>query len=117
LLQEIRSTILAEQLDAQEQAVNFVNFRGTPRTSLEAVSVNLANDAMTDTVRDDLLAVSMDTLLYVDNIPVGLIPAGFFEGFVRAGLGHLVDETLNLLCLYLTQFTQHLMYNGKITTH
>jgi hypothetical protein len=62
----------------EEQAVNFVNFRGTPRTSLEAVSVNLANDAMTNTVRDDLLAVSMDTLLYVDNIPIGLIPAGFF---------------------------------------
>jgi hypothetical protein len=35
LLQEIRTTILAEQADAQEQAVNFVNFRGTPRTSLE----------------------------------------------------------------------------------
>ncbi len=34
---------------------------------------------MTDTVRDDLLAVSMDTLLYVDNIPVGLISSGFFE--------------------------------------
>jgi hypothetical protein len=83
LLQEIRNTILAQQLDAQEQAVNFVNFRGTPRTSLEEVSVNLANDAMTNTVRDDLLAVSMDTLLYVDNIPVGLISSGFFEGFVE----------------------------------
>jgi hypothetical protein len=82
LLQEIRNTILAEQADAEEQAVNFVNFRGTPRTSLESVSVNLANDAITNTVRDDLLAVSMDTLLYVDNIPVGLIPAGSFEGFV-----------------------------------
>jgi hypothetical protein len=35
LLQEIRTTILAEQADAEEQAVNFVNFRGTPRTSLE----------------------------------------------------------------------------------
>jgi hypothetical protein len=79
LLQEIRTTILAEQVDAQEQAVNFVNFRGTPRTSLEEVSVNLANDAMTNTVRDDLLAVSMDTLLYVDNIPIGLIPAGFLR--------------------------------------
>jgi hypothetical protein len=84
---------------------------------LEAVSVNLANDAMTNTVRDDLLAVSMDTLLYVDNIPVGLLPAGFLRALLRAGLGDLVDETLNLLCLYLTQFTQHLMYNGKITTH
>jgi hypothetical protein len=96
LLQEIRTTILAEQADAEEQAVNFVNFRGTPRTSLEAVSVNLANDAMTNTVRDDLLAVSMDTLLYVDNIPVGLIPAGSFEGFVEGWTWSLGRRNLEL---------------------
>jgi hypothetical protein len=96
LLQEIRPTILAEQNDAEEQAVNFVNFRGTPRTSLEAVSVNLANDAMTNTVRDDLLAVSMDTLLYVDNIPIGLIPSGFFEGFVEGWTWSLERRNLEL---------------------
>jgi hypothetical protein len=96
LLQEIRTTILADQLDAQEQAVNFVNFRGTPRTSLEEVSVNLANDAMTNTVRDDLLGVSMDTLLYVDNIPIGLIPAGFFEGFVEGWTWGLNRRNLEL---------------------
>jgi hypothetical protein len=96
LLQEIRSTILAEQNDAEEQAVNFVNFRGTPRTSLGEVSVNLANDAMTNTVRDDLLAVSMDTLLYVDNIPVGLISSGFFEGFVEGWTWSLERRNLEL---------------------
>jgi hypothetical protein len=96
LLQEIRPTILAEQNDAEEQAVNFVNFRGTPRTSLEAVSVNLANDALTNTVRDDLLAVSMDTLLYVDNIPVGLISSGFFEGFVEGWTWSLDRRNLEL---------------------
>jgi hypothetical protein len=96
LLQEIRTTILAQQADAEEQAVNFVNFRGTPRTSLESVSVNLANDAITNTVRDDLLAVSMDTLLYVDNIPVGLIPSGFFEGFVEGWSWNLSRRSLEL---------------------
>jgi hypothetical protein len=96
LLQEIRRTILAEQADAEEQAVNFVNFRGTPRTSLEEVSVNLANDAMTNTVRDDLLAVSMDTLLYVDNIPIGLISSGFFEGFVEGWTWSLGRRNLEL---------------------
>jgi hypothetical protein len=96
LLQEIRSTILAEQADAEEQAVNFVNFRGTPRTSLGEVSINLANDAITNTVRDDLLAVSMDTLLYVDNIPVGLISSGFFEGFVEGWTWSLERRNLEL---------------------
>jgi hypothetical protein len=96
LLQEIRRTILAEQADAEEQAVNFVNFRGTPRTSLGEVSINLANDAITNTVRDDLLAVSMDTLLYVDNIPIGLIPAGSFEGFVEGWTWSLGRRNLEL---------------------
>ena len=57
LLQDVRSTILAETLDATEQATNFVNYRGTPRTSLEEISLNLANGNMTDTTRDDLLDV------------------------------------------------------------
>jgi hypothetical protein len=96
LLQEIRSTILAEQADAEEQAVNFVNFRGTPRTSLGEVSINLANDAISNTVRDDLLAVSMDTLLYVDNIPVGLISSGFFEGFCEGWTWSLGRRNLEL---------------------
>ncbi len=30
LLEEIRSTILAQTVDATEQATNFVNYRGTP---------------------------------------------------------------------------------------
>ena len=96
LLEEIRSTILAQTLDAQEQATNFVNYRGTPRTSLEAVSVNLAHSDMTNTVRDDLLAVTMDTLLYLENIPVGLIPEGYFEGFVEGWTWTLGRKNLEL---------------------
>jgi hypothetical protein len=96
LLQEIRNTILAQQVDAEEQAVNFVNFRGTPRTSLESVTVNLSNDGMTNLVRDDLLSVSMDTLLYLDNVPVGLLPEGYFEGFVEGWTWTLGRNNLEL---------------------
>lgn len=96
LLEEIRSTILAQTIDATEQATNFVNYRGTPRTSLEAVSVNLAHSDMTNTVRDDLLAVTMDSLLYLDNIPVGLIPEGYFEGFVEGWTWTLGRKNLEL---------------------
>ena len=96
LLEEIRSTILAQTVDATEQATNFVNYRGTPKTSLEAVSVNLAHSDMTNTVRDDLLAVTMDSLLYLDNIPVGLIPEGYFEGFVEGWTWTLGRKNLEL---------------------
>ena len=119
LLEEIRSTILAQTLDAQEQATNFVNYRGTPRTSLEAVSVNLAHSDMTNTVRDDLLAVTMDSLLYLDNIPVGLITEGYFEGFVAGWTWTLGRKNLELTMsvsnsIYSTLDVQWEDYNALI---
>jgi hypothetical protein len=119
LLEEIRSTILAQTVDATEQATNFVNYRGTPRTSLEAVSVNLAHSDMTNTVRDNLLGVSMDTLLYLDNIPVGLIPEGYFEGFCEGWTWTLGRKNLELTMsvsnsIYSTLDVQWEDYNATI---
>ena len=119
LLEEIRSTILAETVDATEQATNFVNYRGTPKTSLEAVSVNLAHSDMTNTVRNDLLAVTMDSLLYLDNIPVGLIPEGYFEGFVEGWTWTLGRKNLELTMsvsnsIYSTLDVQWEDYNALI---
>ena len=119
LLEEIRATILAETVDATEQATNFVNYRGTPKVSLEAVSVNLAHSNMTNTVRDDLLAVTMDSLLYLDNIPVGLIVEGYFEGFVEGWTWTLGRNNLELSMsvsnsIYSTLDVQWEDYNALI---
>ena len=119
LLEEVRSTILAETADATEQATNFVNYRGTPKVSLEEVTVNLANSNMTNTVRDNLLGVSMDTLLYLDNIPVGLIPEGSFEGFVEGWTWTLGRNNLELAMsvsnsIYSTLDVQWEDYNSSI---
>ena len=119
LLEEIRATILAQTVDATEQATNFVNYRGTPKTSLEAVSVNLAHSDMTNTVRDDLLAVTMDSLLYLDNIPVGLIVEGYFEGFVEGWTWTLGRKNLELTMsvsnsIYSTLDVQWEDYNASI---
>jgi hypothetical protein len=119
LLQEVRSTILAETADATEQATNFVNYRGTPKVSLEEVTVNLAHSDMTNTVRDNLLGVSMDTLLYLDNIPVGLIPEGYNEGFVEGWTWTLGRKNLELTMsvsnsIYSTLDVQWEDYNSVI---
>jgi hypothetical protein len=119
LLEEIRSTILAETADATEQATNFVNYRGTPKASLEEVTVNLANSDMTNTVRDNLLGVSMDTLLYLDNVPVGLLPEGYFEGFVEGWTWTLGRNNLELAMsvsnsIYSTLDVQWEDYNSVI---
>jgi hypothetical protein len=119
LLEEVRSTILAETADATEQATNFVNYRGTPKVSLEEVTVNLAHSDMTNTVRDNLLGVSMDTLLYLDNIPVGLIPEGYNEGFVEGWTWTLGRKNLELTmsvsnAIYSTLDVQWEDYNSAI---
>jgi hypothetical protein len=119
LLEEVRSTILAETADATEQATNFVNYRGTPKVSLEQVTVNLSNSDMTNTVRDNLLGVSMDTLLYLDNIPVGLIAEGYNEGFVEGWTWTLGRNNLELAMsvsnsIYSTLDVQWEDYNSVI---
>jgi hypothetical protein len=119
LLEEVRSTILAQTADATEQATNFVNYRGTPKVSLEEVTVNLANSDMTNTVRDNLLGVSMDTLLYLDNIPVGLIAEGYNEGFVEGWTWTLGRKNLELTMsvsnsIYSTLDVQWEDYNSVI---
>ena len=119
LLEEVRSTILAQTADATEQATNFVNYRGTPKVSLEEVTVNLAHSDMTNTVRDNLLGVSMDTLLYLDNIPVGLIPEGYNEGFVEGWTWTLGRNNLELTMsvsnsIYSTLDVQWEDYNSVI---
>jgi len=119
LLEEVRPTILAQLTDATEQATNFVNYRGTPKASLEEVTVNLANSNMTNSVRDNLLSVSMDTLLYLDNIPVGLIPEGSFEGFVEGWTWTLGRNNLELAMsvsnsIYSTLDVQWEDYNASI---
>jgi hypothetical protein len=119
LLEEVRSTILAQTADATEQATNFVNYRGTPKVSLEEVTVNLSNSDMTNTVRDNLLGVSMDTLLYLDNIPVGLIAEGYNEGFVEGWTWTLGRNNLELSMsvsnsIYSTLDVQWEDYNASI---
>jgi hypothetical protein len=119
LLEEVRSTILAQTADATEQATNFVNYRGTPKVSLEEVTVNLSNSNMTNTVRDNLLGVSMDSLLYLDNIPVGLIAEGYNEGFVEGWTWTLGRNNLELSMsvsnsIYSTLDVQWEDYNSVI---
>lgn len=96
LLQNVISTILAEELDAQEQAVRLVELRGNPKVSLESVSVNLANSNITDAVRDALLGVSMESLVSISNLPIGIISSGVFEGFVEGWMFTLGKNTLDL---------------------
>ena len=96
LLQNVVPTILAEQLDAQEQALRLVELRGNPKVSFDTVSVNLSNPNITDAVRDALIGVSMDSLVAITNLPTGIISSGVFEGFVEGWIFTLGQKVLDL---------------------
>ena len=83
LIEEVIDTLLVEEADAIEQAVRYVALRGNPSLNLESITVNLVNDNIDNDTRDALLDVSMDTLLVVTGLPVGIAADGFFEGFVE----------------------------------
>jgi len=96
LLQQIVPTILAEELDAEEQAARTVALRGLPKVSLDSVALNLSNPNITNAIRDDFLSVSMDTLVAITNIPTGIITSGVFEGFCEAWTWTLSKNSLDL---------------------
>jgi uncharacterized membrane protein YvlD (DUF360 family) len=64
--------------------------------SLDSVSVNLSNSNITDAVRDALLGVSMESLVSISNLPLGIISSGVFEGFVEGWIFTLGKNTLDL---------------------
>ena len=120
-LTEIADYMKDEELtaDANEQASNFVNYRGTPRTSLEEISLNLANGNMSDATRNALLDVSMDSLISLSNLPVGLFDSGIFEGFVEGWTWTLGRKNLELTMsvsnsIYSTLDVQWEDYNSTI---
>jgi hypothetical protein len=96
LLQFIRDTELAQQADAEEQATRFVSLRGTPAMSLDEITINLTNPNMSDDTRDKLLNISLDTLLIIDNLPIGIYNEPVFEGFVEGYTWRFSKNTIEL---------------------
>jgi len=95
-LEQINSTILAEVADATEQATRFVALRGNPVISLETINLNLANPNIDDITRDALIGISMDSLIYLTNLPAGIIATQEFEGFVESWTFTIAQNSLDL---------------------
>jgi hypothetical protein len=96
LLQLILNTELAQQVDAEEQAVRFVALRGTPEMSFDEITINLTNAGITNDTRDKLLNINMDSLLIIDNLPIGIYNEPTFEGFVEGYTWRFSKNTIEL---------------------
>jgi hypothetical protein len=96
LIEQQISTQLADQNQAEEQALRIVALRGTPLESFDSININLVNPNLDNINRDLLLGVSMDTLLKIINLPTGLITGDAFEGFVEGWTWFLAQGSLEL---------------------
>jgi hypothetical protein len=83
ILEERIETILAQEADAEEQALRYVSLRGEPLESLDELGLDISDPRLEDDSRDSILRVNMDTLVKINNLPNGLIEANDFEGYVE----------------------------------
>jgi hypothetical protein len=76
------TTELETGTDAQTQADRYVTLRAYPRTSLSSFSLQLDSPDVTSGDLDALLAISMDTAIEIDNLPIA-IKNTTYKGFVE----------------------------------
>lgn len=76
------STELENGSDAQVQADRYITLRAYPRTSLSSFTIQLDSPNVTDADLDELLNISMDTAIEIDDLPLA-IKNTTYQGFVE----------------------------------
>lgn len=79
------ATELETATDAQTQADRYITLRAYPRTSLSSFAIQLDSDNVTSADLDELLAISMDTAIEIDNLPLAIKNTtyrAFVEGWI-----------------------------------
>jgi hypothetical protein len=98
-LGQVIDTVLLNTTDAEDQAEFFLSLRSTPQSFFKQITYELVSPELSNQNRDDLLAISMGSALYISNLPTNILGgsfAGFVEGWTfRAGFNSL-SLTMNL---------------------
>jgi hypothetical protein len=98
-LGQVIDTVLLNSTDAEDQAEFFLSLRATPQSFFKQITYQLVSPELSNQNRDDLLAISMGSALYINNLPSNILGgsfAGFVEGWTfRAGFNTL-SLTMNL---------------------
>lgn len=76
------TTELEKGADAQVQANRYITLRAYPRTSLSSFTIQLDSPNVTSANLDEFLAISMDTAIEIDNLPLAVKNTTYF-GFVE----------------------------------
>lgn len=78
------TTEIENTSEAQMQADRYIVLRANPRTNINAFSIPVDSDNLTNADRDDLLNVYMGMAIEIDNLPIGIkntVYKGFVEGW------------------------------------
>lgn len=97
LLESTIATTLRNQVDAESQAAFYLLIRANPAFSINQITFQLTNSAITNTERDALIGIFMGQALNINNLPTNMV-GGRFSGFVE---GWTWTASLNELKLTL----------------
>jgi hypothetical protein len=81
-LGQVIDTVLANSMDAEDQAEFYLSLRATPQSFFKQITYQLVSPELSDQDRDALIGISMGSALNIINLPTN-ITGGSFQGFVE----------------------------------
>jgi hypothetical protein len=99
-------TELEKQLDAEQRVDYYLATRSFPRTSLTSITLLLSAGTITDTLRDDLIGLTISKPISIANLPPNIYDApftGFVEGYTYTIARNELFLSLNVSDYALSQ--------------
>jgi hypothetical protein len=94
-LGQVIDTVLENASDAEDQAEFYLSLRATPQSFFKQITYELVSPNLSNQDRDALLAISMGSGLFIENLPANIL-GGTFAGFVEGWTFRTGFNTLSL---------------------
>jgi hypothetical protein len=94
-LGQVIDTVLENASDAEDQAEFYLSLRATPQSFFKQITYELVSPNLSNQDRDALLAISMGSGLFIENLPPNIL-GGTFAGFVEGWTFRTGFNTLSL---------------------
>jgi hypothetical protein len=98
-LGQVIDTVLANSIDAEDQAEFYLSLRATPQSFFKTITYQLVSPELSDQDRDALINISMGSALNISNLPTNITGgsfAGFVEGWTFSAGFNTLSITMNL---------------------
>lgn len=89
------TTTLHNEVDAESQAIRYLDLRKFPRAKFESITFPITSPELTDATRDDLLGIFMGQPIKLTDLPLN-ISSGQFEGYVEGWTWNVSYNSISL---------------------